>query len=76
MDFVIGLPRTQKGNNSVWVIIDRLTKTAHFLPVKDTHTMNQLAAIYVREIVRLHGVPVAIVSDRDSKFVSRFWQSF
>ncbi|KAL6956543.1 hypothetical protein U1Q18_052838 [Sarracenia purpurea var. burkii] len=76
MDFVIGLPRTHKGNNSVWVVVDRLTKTAHFLPVKNTYTIDQLAKIYLREIVRLHGVPATIVSDRDPKFVSRFWSSF
>ena len=58
-----------------WVIIDRLTKLAHFIPIKNTHTMDQMTATYLREIVRLHGVPVSITSDRDSRFVSRFWQS-
>ena len=75
MDFVIGFPRTVKGNNSIWVIVDRLTKTAHFIPIRNTHTMDHMAAIYIKEIVRLHGAPVSITSDRDSRFVSRFWQS-
>ncbi|XP_028051369.1 uncharacterized protein LOC114256014 [Camellia sinensis] len=71
----IWLPRTPRGMNSVWVIVDRLTKSAHFLPVKIQYNADKLAVIYVNEIVRLHGVPVSIVSDRDPKFVSRFWQS-
>ena len=75
MDFVIGFPRTTKGNNSIWVIVDRLTKSSHFIPIRNTQTMDQLAAIYLREIVRLHGAPVSITSDRDPRFVSRFWQS-
>ena len=75
MDFVVGLPRTPRGMNSIWVIVDRLTKSAHFLPVKTQYNADKLAVIYVNEIVRLHGVPVSIVSDRDPKFVSRFWQS-
>ncbi|XP_075515465.1 uncharacterized protein LOC142550112 [Primulina tabacum] len=65
MDFVTGLPRTQKGFNSIWVIVDRLTKSSHFLPVKTTYSMNQYAEAYIQEIVRLHGIPVSIVSDRD-----------
>ena len=75
MDFVIGLPRTQKGFNSIWVIVDRLTKSAHFLSVKTTYSMNQYAEEYIAEIVRLHGVPVSILSDRDPKFTSEFWKS-
>ncbi|XP_075478848.1 uncharacterized protein LOC142519703 [Primulina tabacum] len=67
MDFVTGLPRTPKGYNSIWVIVDRLTKSAHFLPVKTTFTMNQYAKVYVAKIVRLHGIPVSIVSDRDPR---------
>ena len=75
MDFVIGLPKTPKGMDSIWVVVDRLTKSAHFLPVKTTFNANQLALLNVNEIVRLHGVPMSIVSDREPKLVSRFWQS-
>ena len=66
MDFVVGLPRTQKGNDSVWVIVDRLTKVAHFVPVKNRYTTDQLADLYVCHILRLHGAPRSIVSDRGS----------
>ncbi|WKA04339.1 hypothetical protein VitviT2T_022388 [Vitis vinifera] len=75
MDFVIGLPRTRSKKNGVWVIVDRLTKSAHFLAMKTTDSMNSLAELYIQEIVRLHGIPVSIVSDRDPKFTSQFWQS-
>ena len=75
MDFVVGLPKTQKGMDSVWVIVDRLTKSAHFLAVRTSFSMDQLARLYLKEIVRLHGVPVSIVSDRDPRFTSRFWKS-
>ena len=74
MDFVSGLPLTQKKHDSVWVIIDRLTKSAHFIPVTIDYSMDQLAEIYVDEIVRLHRVPLSIVSDRDLRFTSRFWK--
>jgi len=76
MDFVTGLPRTQKGYDSVWVIIDRLTKSAHFLPVKTTYTASQYAKIYLEEIVSLHGVPISIISDRGAQFTAQFWKSF
>ncbi|XP_073294507.1 uncharacterized protein [Primulina huaijiensis] len=75
MDFATGLPRTSKGYNSIWVIVDRLTKSAHFLLVKTTFTMNQYAEVYVAEIVRLHGIPVSIIYDRDPRFTSEFWKS-
>ncbi|XP_073033825.1 uncharacterized protein [Primulina eburnea] len=75
MDFVVGLPRSQKGFNSIWVIVDRLSKSSHFLPVKTTYSMNQYADVYIQEIVRLHGIPVSIVSDRDPRFTSEFWKS-
>ncbi|RVW83619.1 Transposon Ty3-G Gag-Pol polyprotein [Vitis vinifera] len=68
MDFVIGLPRTLGGNNAIWVIVDRLTKSAHFLPMKVNFSLDRLASLYVKEIVRMHGVPVSIVSDRDPRF--------
>ncbi|RVW93539.1 Transposon Ty3-G Gag-Pol polyprotein [Vitis vinifera] len=69
MDFVIGLPRTLGGNNVIWVIVDRLTKSAHFLPMKVNFSLDRLASLYVKEIVRMHGVPVSIVSDRDPQRV-------
>ena len=72
MDFVVGLPMTQKGYNDVWVIVDRLTKTAHFLPFSTRWSVEKLARYYIHEIVRLQGVLASIVSNRDS----RFWQSF
>ena len=75
MDFVIGLPRTLGGNNAIWVIVDRLKKFAHFLPMKVNFSLDRLASLYVKEIVRMHGVPVSIVSDRDPRFTSRFWHS-
>ena len=75
MDFVTDLPRTPKGNDSVWVVVDRLTKTAHFKPMKKTDSLHKLGTLYLREILRLHGTPVSIVSDRDPRFVSRFWKS-
>ena len=73
MDFVSGLPNTRKGNDAIWVIVDRLTKSAHFIPFKTGQFMDKMAKLYNDEIVRLHGVPKSIVSDRDTKFVSRFW---
>ena len=76
MDFVVIFPVTQKGHNGVWVIVDRLTKMAHFLPFNTKWSVAKLARYYVREVVRLHGVPASIVSDRNARFTSRFWQSF
>ena len=70
MDFVSSLPRTSRGHNSVWVIVDRLTKAAHFLAVKTIDTLITLSRLYIEEIVRLHGVPLSIISDRDPRFVS------
>ena len=74
MDFVTGLPRLRDGYDSIWVIVDKLTKSAHFLPVKATYSVAKLAKLYVKYIVCLHGMPVYIVSDRGSVFTSRFWQ--
>src|SRR3954468_22904576 len=76
MDFIVGLPRALGGHDSIWVIVDRLTKSAHFLLVKTTHKVSHLARLFVVEIVRLHGVPSSIVFDRDPKFTSRFWRAF
>ncbi|WVZ80938.1 hypothetical protein U9M48_028371 [Paspalum notatum var. saurae] len=74
MDFIVGLPRTQKGYDSIWVIIDRLTKSAHFIPVKTIYHAKTYAELYIARIVSLHGVPRSITSDRGSLFVSRFWE--
>ncbi|CAL2244317.1 unnamed protein product [Prunus armeniaca] len=74
MDFVFKLPRTSKGHDGIWVIVDRLTKSAHFLPIKETYSLSRLAKLFVDEIVRLHGAPVSIVSDRDARFTSHFWK--
>ncbi|WVZ52484.1 hypothetical protein U9M48_003538, partial [Paspalum notatum var. saurae] len=74
IDFVVGLPRTQKGYDSIWVIIDRFTKSAHFLPVKTVYRANTYVELYIAKIVSLHGVPRTITSDRGSVFVSRFWE--
>ena len=75
MDFVLGLPRTFRKHDAIWVIVDRLTKSAHFLPVQQSDSLDKLSRIYVSEIVRLHGVPISIVSDRDPRFTSHFWGS-
>ena len=70
MDFVAGLPQTSKGVDSIYVIVDQLTKSAHFLPVQSLFSVVRLARIYIWEVVRLHGVPVSIISDRGSQFTS------
>ena len=75
MNFVTGLPRTQRQHDVIWAIVDRLTKSAHFLPVNVRDSLEKLAQLYVDEIVRLHGVPVSIFSDRDPRFTSRFCPS-
>jgi transposase InsO family protein len=73
MDFITGLPRSNRGHDSIWVIIDHLTKVAYFLPVKTTHKGRDLADLYMARIVSLHGVPKVIVTDRGTQFTSRFW---
>ncbi|KAG8474752.1 hypothetical protein CXB51_031287 [Gossypium anomalum] len=73
MDFVSGLPMTPTKKDSIWVIVDRLTKSAHFVPVRTDYSLQKLARLYVVEIVRLHGVPVSIIFDRDPRFISLFW---
>ncbi|GJX02315.1 putative reverse transcriptase domain-containing protein [Tanacetum coccineum] len=74
MDFITKLPRTAAGFDTIWVIVDRLTKSAHFLPMKETDSIERLARLYLREIVSRHGVPLSIIFDRDSHFTPRFWQ--
>jgi hypothetical protein len=74
MDFVVGLPKTAKGFDSIWVIIDRLTKTAHLLPIKVKYTVATYAELYIARILSFHGVPKTIVSDRGPQFLSKFWE--
>ena len=74
MDFIVGLPRTHRGYDSIWVIADRLTKVAHFIPVKTTYSGAKLAELYMERIVCLHEVPKKIVFDRGTQFTSHFWQ--
>ena len=74
MDFMTGLSQTQKGHDAIWVIVDHLTKFAHFLTINFKDSLPKLARTYIEKIVRLHGVPASIVSDRNSHFVSRFLQ--
>nr|GFD01919.1 retrotransposable element Tf2 [Tanacetum cinerariifolium] len=74
MDFVTGLPRTQRRHDAIWVVVDRLTKSAHFLPIRKDYSVSKLAETFQQEIIRLHGTPSAIVSDRDPRFASRFWK--
>ncbi|GJW29464.1 reverse transcriptase domain-containing protein [Tanacetum coccineum] len=75
MDFITKLPKTSNGHDTIWVIVDRLTKSAHFIPTRETDSMETLTRLYIKEIVSRHGVPISIISDRDSHFTSRFWQS-
>ena len=75
MDFVTHLLRSIKGHDVIWVIVDRLTKCTHFLPINLRMSMDKLVELYIREIVRLHGVPASIMSDNHPRFTSRFWQS-
>ena len=76
MDFVTHFPRISRGHDRVWVIVDCLTKLAHYLDVGMTFTLEELYRLYIQEIVRLHGVPVSIVSDRDPRFTTHIWKSF
>ncbi|GJX37188.1 putative reverse transcriptase domain-containing protein [Tanacetum coccineum] len=76
MDFVTKLPRMQSGNNIIWVILDRLTKSAHFLPMRENDPMDKLARLYLKEVVTRHGIPVSIICDYDPRFTSNFWRSF
>jgi hypothetical protein len=74
MDFIVGLPRTQAGCDSIWIIVDRLTKVAHFISVKTIYSGAKLAELYMSRIVCLHGVPKKIMLDRCSQFTSKFWE--
>nr|GEV83134.1 reverse transcriptase domain-containing protein [Tanacetum cinerariifolium] len=75
MDFVTKLPRTSNGHDIIWVIVDRLIKSAHFIPTRETESIDTLTWLYIKEIISRHGVPISIISDRDSHFISRFWKS-
>ncbi|GJR20135.1 putative reverse transcriptase domain-containing protein [Tanacetum coccineum] len=75
MDFVTKLPKTANGYDTIWVIVDRLTKSAHFLPMRENDPMEKLMKLYMKEVVTRHGVPVSIISDRDGRFTSLFWQA-
>ncbi|GKA96149.1 putative reverse transcriptase domain-containing protein [Tanacetum coccineum] len=75
IDYVTKLPRTISGHDAFWVIVDRLTKSAHFLPMCEDYKMDRLARLYLNEIVSRHGVSILIISDHDSRLTSRFWQS-
>ena len=72
MDFVVGLPLTGRNHDSVWVVVDRLTKSTHFLPMITDYSLDKLVELYIKEIVRLHWIPVSIISDRDPRFTLRF----
>ena len=72
MDFVVGLPLTGRKHDSVWVVVDRLTKSAHFLPVMIDYSLEKIVELYIKKIVRLHEIPISIISDRDPRFTSRF----
>jgi hypothetical protein len=74
MDFITRLPKTNKQHDSIIVVVDKLTKVAHFVPMKTTHTTTNIEEIFMKEIARLHGIPRTIVLDRDTKFTSNFWR--
>ena len=76
MEFITKLPRKAKGFDAIWDIVDRLTKSSHFLAIQESSSVERLANIYVRAIVSHHVVPVSIVSDHDERFIYRFWQKF
>ncbi|GKF80473.1 putative reverse transcriptase domain-containing protein [Tanacetum coccineum] len=76
MDFITKLPRTRSGHDVIWVVVDRLTISAHFLAIREDYSTKKLARLYTDEIVARHGVPVSIISDRDARFTSRLWQTF
>ena len=74
MDFITGLPMTWRQHDSIMVVVDKMAKAEHFIPVKSTHNTDDIAKIFMKDIFRLHGLPKEIVSDRDVKFTSNFWK--
>jgi hypothetical protein len=74
MDFIVGLPRTSRGYNSIWIIVDHLTKSVHFIPISTTDRVRPCAELYLSHIVHYHSILKIIISDRGSIFVARFWE--
>ncbi|GJX90089.1 putative reverse transcriptase domain-containing protein [Tanacetum coccineum] len=76
MDFITKLPKSSQGFDTIWVIVDRLTKSAHFLPIRENDPLDKLARLYLNRIVARHRIPVSIICDRDRRFTSNFWRLF
>ena len=76
MDFLVGLPNTKRHFKSIWVIMDRMTKSSHFIPMKSTYRAEDYVILYIYEILSLHGIPLSIISNRIHQFTSHLWKSF